>query len=278
MAQIFTIALREITRLRKRFGGGASPIAVILLLGFIGLSAFSLRNSASLGSGLYRLGVSGDVPAILDSRFAVVQVDPARGKELLDRREIDLWINGAQVINRQDDKSLYAISALKSYLGKQEIQRVGSTYPYDQAFPMRVGIYYLDTGTAGQAQGSTGASQNGQAQVIIIPSLTPPPAPFTQVVLALLYILPVTFISIFFTSSFMEEKVNRRLTILLSAPVTPLQIIVGKMLPYAIFSVATTAAIAVITHANVLLALAIFIPTTMFIFAICPKKARSTRI
>jgi ABC-type Na+ efflux pump permease subunit len=131
-----------------------------------------------------------------------------------------------------------------------------------------VGINYLDNGPANPAQNQPGAAQAAPAQEVIIPSLTPPPAPFTQVILALLYVLPVTFISIFFTSSFMEEKVNRRLTILMSAPVTPLQIIVGKMLPYALFAVATTAAIAAITHASVLLALAIFIPTTMFIFAI----------
>jgi len=66
----------------------------------------------------------------------------------------------------------------------------------------------------------------------------------------------------------MDEKVNRRLTILLSAPVTPFQIILGKMLPYAIFAMVTTALIAVLTHANIWLALAIFAPTILFIFAI----------
>ena len=66
----------------------------------------------------------------------------------------------------------------------------------------------------------------------------------------------------------MDEKVNRRLTILLSAPVTPFQIILGKMLPYAIFALSTTVLIAKLTNANVPLALAIFAPTTLFIFAI----------
>ena len=32
MNQILVIAWREVTRLRKRFGGGASPLAVLLLL------------------------------------------------------------------------------------------------------------------------------------------------------------------------------------------------------------------------------------------------------
>ena len=103
---------------------------------------------------------------------------------------------------------------------------------------------------------------------IIIPSLMTPPAPFAQVIVAFLYILPVSFISIFFTSSFMDEKINRRLTILMSAPVTPFQIIVGKMLPYALFSLAAVAAIALLTGASVPLALAIFAPAALFIFAI----------
>src|SRR5262249_47693571 len=69
-------------------------------------------------------------------------------------------------------------------------------------------------------------------------------------------------------SSFMDEKINRRLTVLLSAPVTPFQIILGKMLPYAIFALSALVLIAIFTKGNVLLTLAIFVPTTLFIFAI----------
>jgi len=263
MHQILTIAWREITRLRKRFGG-ASPLAIFLMLAVLGLAAFALRNGATLGNGLYRVGVSGDVPPIQDSRFTVVKVDPAQGRALLDQRAIDVFISGSQVYSRSDDKSLYALTALKQALEKLELQRIGSAYTYDLAFPLRVGINYLGAtpAAAGPAAPSTPPAET------IIPSLTPPPAPFTQVIVALLYILPITFTSIFFTSSFMDEKINRRLVILLSAPVTPFQIILGKMLPYALFALATTLLIAVLTHANVLLALAIYAPTTLFIFAI----------
>jgi ABC-type Na+ efflux pump permease subunit len=268
MNQILVIAWREVTRLRKRFGGGASPIAVLLLLAVLGLSAAALRNTVSLGSGLYRIGVSGDVPAIQDSRFSVVEVDPTEGKALLDQKVIDVLIDDAQVSYREDDKSQFAVRALKQYMEKQELVRVGNSYTEELAFPLRVGVNYLKPDQA-QGQVETGGEVPiTKPEEVIIPSLTPPPAPFTQVLVALLYILPITFISIFFTSSFMDEKVNRRLTILLSAPVTPFQIILGKMLPYAIFSLATTALIAVLTKGKVLLALAIFAPTTLFIFAI----------
>ena len=48
MHQILTIAWREVTRLRTRFGG-ASPLAILLMLGVLGLAAFALRNSRRSG-------------------------------------------------------------------------------------------------------------------------------------------------------------------------------------------------------------------------------------
>jgi ABC-type Na+ efflux pump permease subunit len=208
------------------------------------------------------------VPAIQDSRFAVMPVTPDEGKALLNQQSIDVLIVGPQVISRDDDKSQFAVRALKQYMEKEELVRVGGSYPEEAAFPLKVGINYLG---AAQAQGQV--TQGGEApttkpEEVIIPSLTPPPAPFTQVIVALFYIMPITFISIFFTSSFMDEKINRRLTILLSAPVTPFQIIMGKMLPYAVFALASTALIARLTKGDIPLALAIFAPTTLFIFAI----------
>lgn len=268
MKQILVIAWREVTRLRKRFGGGASPLAVIALLAVLGLSAFALRDTVSLGSGLYRVGVSGDVPPIHDSRFAVLPVSPEQGNTLLEQHVIDVLIEGSQVVSRNDDKSQYAVRALKQYMEKEELARIGNSYPENEAFPLRVGINYLSASQAPGQNEAGGATPVTKPEEIIIPSLTPPPAPFTQVLVALLYILPITFISIFFTSSFMDEKVNRRLTILLSAPVTPFQIILGKMLPYTIFALSTTVLIAVLTKGSVPLALAIFAPTTLFIFAI----------
>lgn len=268
MRQILVIAWREVTRLRKRFSGGASPLAVLALLVVLGLSALALRNTVSLGSGLYRVGVMGDVPPIKDSRFAVQEVSLKQGRVLLDQHIIDVFIVDEQTLFREDEKSLYAVRALKHYLEGQELIRVGNSYPQEKAFPLRVGINYLPgSPSLGYSEGPV-PGDDKQPDEVIIPSLTPPPAPFTQVLVALIFILPITFISIFFTSSFMDEKLNRRLTILLSAPVTPFQIILGKMLPYAVFALSTTVLIAVLTNGNVPLSLAIYAPTIMFIFAI----------
>lgn len=268
MHQIFVIAWREIGRISQRFSGTASPIAAISLLIALGLSAFAIQNTVSLGNGLYQIGVSEDAPSIRDNRFTVVQVDSDKGKDLLEKQYIDVMIDGNNVISREDKKSQYAVRALKQYLENEELIRIGNSYPEADAFPLRVGINYLGPE---QAPGPNGTGQAASANApteTIIPSLTPPPLPFQHVLVAMIYILPITFISIFFTSSFMDEKINRRLKVLLSAPITPFQIIMGKMTPYALFALSGIMLIAALTKANVLLAFAIFLPTTLFIFAI----------
>jgi ABC-type Na+ efflux pump permease subunit len=267
--KVLVIAWREITRIRKQFGSRTNALVVLAFLIVLGISAFALWNTLSLGSGLYQIGVSGNVPPIRDSRFVIIDVDVEQGKTLLEQQRIDLLIDGSQVISRPDRKSQYAVRALKQYMEKEELERVGNTYPESAAFPLRARINYLGAGQTAVQTETGGATQQGaRPEETIIPSLTPPPLPFEQVIVALLYILPITFISIFFTSSFMDEKINRRLTILLSAPVTPFQIIFGKMLPYVVFTLAAIAFLAVQTNANVLMTLAIFLPTTLFIFAI----------
>ncbi len=103
---------------------------------------------------------------------------------------------------------------------------------------------------------------------IVIPSLMNPPIPLAQVLLAFFYVVPIFFIIIFFTSSFIEEKLNRRLSILLSAPIRPAEIIVGKMLPYFVYSVIAVIVITIFFQGNIPLALAIFLPVILFIFGV----------
>jgi len=103
---------------------------------------------------------------------------------------------------------------------------------------------------------------------IVIPSLMSPPIPLAQVIITFLYVVPVFFISLFFTSSFTEEKVSRKLIVLLSAPVTRLQVILGKMLPYLVYSIFVIIGVTLVLGGNILLGLAIFTPVMLFIFSI----------
>ena len=69
MNQVLIIAWREVDRIRRRFGGNTSPLVALLFLVVLGVSAFVLQDTVTLGSGLYQIGVTGDQPSIQDSRF-----------------------------------------------------------------------------------------------------------------------------------------------------------------------------------------------------------------
>ncbi len=253
---IAIIAKREITRLRSRFQGRSRP-AVTLILVFSFLIAYlAFRQGAVRGRGLYRVGVFPGIPTIQDSRFDTVAVDDSSAAPMLEAKVIDVYIDGDQVVHRDDAKSLYAVKALKLYLEVQELARIEAEYETDAAFPLHIGVNYyppLDL---------------TMDEEIVIPSLMTTPLPFARVVTVSIYILPVFFVSVFFTSGFMDEKTDRRITVLLSAPVTPMQIIVGKMLPYMSFTLIFVILLTMVLGGNQFLAVAIYVPVILFIFSI----------
>jgi ABC-type Na+ efflux pump permease subunit len=318
-------------RLRARFGGKMITAVVILAACAAGVSFMVFQQGMVLAKDFYIIGVSPNAPLLDDQRFHIVQVPIADSARVLKDKRIDVYLTGAALYYRNDDRSQYTAGALKTYLEKREIVLLAQNYPLNQAFPLRVEINYLkapskDIGSASpltladilsetakenaaaspppgaditegagsqplppgeaipnetdemvrqQLQGLQSARLMpefkaqfaGQGEVIV-PSLMSPPIPLAQVMLAFAYILPIFFISIFFTSGFLEEKLGRKLNILLSAPVTPFQIIIGKMLPYIGYSLLIVIIITLVLHGNLLLALAIFLPVILFIFAI----------
>ncbi|MFC7142632.1 PrsW family intramembrane metalloprotease [Halosimplex aquaticum] len=81
----------------------------------------------------------------------------------------------------------------------------------------------------------TGGSSSGA------PSDITPPFPFRSLVLAFVFVLPLNFVIQAYGSTILSERINRRGELLLVAPVSRGDIIVGKTLPYfaAALSVAT---------------------------------------
>lgn len=253
---ILLIAIRETTRLRTRFKGRSSPVATLLLLAGILLFFLTFRRGAVQGKGLYRVAVSPDGPHIQDERFEVVRVTPSVGRALIEAGAVDLYVDSSRVIHRGAEKSLYAAGALKAYLERQELARAGEEYGPEKAFPLRVGVQRFST------------ESSGQEETVLIPSLMAPPLPFAQVVTVSLHLFPVFFVNVFFTGGFMHEKTDKRITVLISAPVTPFQIIAGKMLPYILLALASVGIVASLLKGNVLLALLIFTPVVLFIFSV----------
>jgi ABC-type Na+ efflux pump permease subunit len=66
----------------------------------------------------------------------------------------------------------------------------------------------------------------------LTPSRFTPSLPFDSIVLVFVFIFPLYFTSQFFMMSIMNERLERRGETLLSAPVRPLVIVIGKALPY----------------------------------------------
>ncbi len=250
-----------------------------------------------MGKDIYTVGVSPDGPYIGDGRFNVIPMDRTEGLLMLNNGSIDLYVDGQTADTRSDTRSQYAAGALKQYLEKSEITRLIGQNDINKTFPLRIEVDYIaQTGTStgtpavnvtaipaaintsAAVQQQIDEMENGSSQKfkaefvsdneILIPSLMNPPIPLSQVVLAFLYIVPMLFMGIFFNSSFMEEKTNRKLNILMSTPVTPFDVIAGKMLPYVSFSLVLVIAITIFLGGDVLLALAIFLPVILFIFAI----------
>jgi ABC-type Na+ efflux pump permease subunit len=301
MKKILKVAKREVGRFRARFSGGSRPVILALLAISLLVSYFIAQQGLVMGRDIYTVGVSPDGPYIGDGRFDALTPDRASGMEMLNEGAIDLYMDGETAYTRHDMRSQYAAGALKKYLENVETTRLIEQYDINLSFPLRIGVEYLpvttvpvpstvatpipsspvatpvvDTSAAVMQQ--IGELQNGSSKKfkaefvseneVIIPSLMSPPVPLSQVVLAFLYIVPMLFMGIFFNSSFMEEKTNRKLNILMSAPITPFDIIAGKMLPYVAFSLAVVVAMTLVLGGDVLLALAIFLPVILFIFAI----------
>ena len=102
-----------------------------------------------------------------------------------------------------------------------------------------------DTGTGGPAGApSLGAFDLfGTSATTGSPSDIQPPFPFQSLVLAFLFVLPLNFIVQAYGSSMLAERLDRRGELLLVAPISRGEIVVGKTLPYLAAALGITTAI-----------------------------------
>ena len=96
-------------------------------------------------------------------------------------------------------------------------------------------------GGTGDVLGTLGSGSSSTTS----PSTLAPPFPFESLVLAVLFVVPLNFLIQAYGSTFLSERLNRRGELLLVSPVTRLDIIAGKTLPYFLGAMALEAAIAV---------------------------------
>jgi ABC-type Na+ efflux pump permease subunit len=92
--------------------------------------------------------------------------------------------------------------------------------------------------------------------------------PFADVLKASLHLFPLFLVSVFFTSGIMEERKDRRISVLLSSPPSALQIIIGKTLPYLGFALVAELLMTWALGGNLALGLVIFLPVVVFVLSI----------
>ena len=100
-----------------------------------------------------------------------------------------------------------------------------------------------DATDGGFAVPSIGGGAFG-AESVGTPGSITPPFPFASLVLAFVFLVPMNFLVQAYGSSVLAERTNRRGEPLLVTPLSPVDIVAGKTLPYVAVAVAVTALIA----------------------------------
>jgi ABC-type Na+ efflux pump permease subunit len=113
----------------------------------------------------------------------------------------------------------------------------------------------------GGGGGLFGGQSNGS------PAEIEPPFPFGSLLLAFLFLVPMNFVIQAYGSSILDERVNRRGELLLVAPLTRLDIVAGKTLPYVVGALAATTGIALLVGGGVVSVASVFPVALVFLGA-----------
>lgn len=103
------------------------------------------------------------------------------------------------------------------------------------------------------------------------PSELTPPLPFRAILISFIFIFPLYFLTQLYSSSIMEERINRRGEFLLVSPIKTWEIVVGKLLPYLLFSILIMIAILIYldrTPMETFEIIMILLPVSLFFLAI----------
>ena len=231
---------------------------MLLLVGAGLLSLVAYQRQTIRGQNLYTIGVSPNGPTIKDPRFRVLTLSRDQGVHHIDQNLIDCYVSEEEVIKGETRKAAFAAGALRLYLEELELARISRQFDPELAFPLRVNMH---TFPISEAERST-SSQS------VIPSLMETEMPFARVVTTTLYLFPIFLVSLFFTGGFMEEKIDQRISVLLSAPVSALQIILGKMVPYFAFAVMGVMGLTAVLGDPFLMTFFSFVPVILFVLSV----------
>ncbi len=119
------------------------------------------------------------------------------------------------------------------------------------------------TATAAEGGGLFGDGDDGAGSLFTgqttgSPAEIAPPFPFGSLILAFLFLVPMNFIVQAYGSTILNERIDRRGELLLVAPLSALDIVAGKTLPYLAALGVTTVGVTLAVDGGVLSVLAVF--------------------
>ncbi|MDV2481356.1 PrsW family intramembrane metalloprotease [Methanoculleus sp. Wushi-C6] len=127
--------------------------------------------------------------------------------------------------------------------------------------------HLAETGSQSPLSRYTGIiSSSSATDGLRTPAELSPPLPYDALILVFVFIFPLYFTSQFFMMSVMNERIGRAGEALLSTPVRPAAIVVGKAVPYLAIMLLVSAAITVFIGAPLAILLPLF-PVILFFLA-----------
>lgn len=283
MMGLLTISKWELRRTKRSFGKKtiAFSLLIILLIGMISL--FIAQSGFHLNDNIYKVVATDPAIASVvstDGKFEVHVADETQARELFGGGGFDIMIIGHNVSFQGSEKSISAMDALDKAVIKYDENRLLSYNDLNNTFPVWMTIETLEREQVFAApslgnlptpgpeetsepapsptvQGTAAVPTPSISEVNIQRSLLPikentlstpshfnPPIPFRSVVLSFMFIFPIYFIAQLFSASIMEERVRRKGELLLVSPLRSWEIVLGKLLPYLLITLALMGGIA----------------------------------
>ncbi|MCX6694129.1 MAG: PrsW family intramembrane metalloprotease [Methanomicrobiales archaeon] len=208
---------------------------------------------------------------IIAGRATGTRTDRSRAALLTLKRDYDRYSN--LFYARQQDLfaayplwvDLQEVKSELSFLATQQGERAASLTPSDEPPVPEVAVEILPdppsaigiseeslreglTEAAGQdsqiARYTDVIGPGSSLGTFRTPSQLSPPLPFDSIVLIFVFIFPLYFTSQFYMMSIMHERIGRQGEPLLTTPISPSAIVLGKALPYLVGMIAISAGIA----------------------------------
>jgi ABC-type Na+ efflux pump permease subunit len=248
--------------------------------------------------GLYRAEVTPQSPLLGPLRAdRRVEVTVGVGAEYLEcttyalsECDIDLFVEGTTVRYVDTERGQAAVHDFSEFTERYYDEQLAFEQNQSAAFPVRVNVVYQaralsgvqglpDENQGGGPSRPTGSgatyttlnsslvlNQTGESQLDLTPGKVEPPFPMRSLLLTFLYLVPMNFISQYYASSLLAERTRNRGLLLLSAPLTGPEILLGKSLPYIVITLILAVAITLYLGAGIISFIAI-LPVLGFFLA-----------